>query len=110
MSESRFLRKTARVDLRLTPEDKIAIEKRARERNLTVVDFLTRAGLGRATRQRADVDAINELRSCVDELKAIHHVLNRIADGDKLITPVNMNAQMLAITMAIQRVWDNREY
>lgn len=107
MSNRKVLEKTTQINLRLTPTDKLAIEEKARERNLTVVDFLTRAGLGRASRQRTDVDAINALRSCVDELKGIHRALTHIGDGDKLITPANMNAQMLAITAAIQRVWVN---
>jgi len=107
MPKKRMLIKTAQMNLRMSPADKLAIEEKAGERNLTVVDFLTRAGLGRATRQRADVDAINALRSCSDELKGIHHTLKRIADGDKLITPSNMDAQMVAITTAILRVWNN---
>lgn len=107
MSKSRVLVKSTQMNLRMAPADKLAIEEKARERNLTVVEFLTRAGLGRATRQRADVDAINELRSCTDELKGIHHTLKRIADGDKLITPVTMDEQMRAITSAIQRIWNN---
>ncbi len=107
MANRKVLEKSARLELRLTPADKQAIEERAKERGLTVVEFLTRAGLGRATRQRADVDAINELRSCVDELKGMHHTLKRIADGDKLIAPVSMASLMLAVTEAIQRIWNN---
>jgi uncharacterized protein (DUF1778 family) len=107
MPKQKVFEKTARVNLRLTPADKQAIEEKARERNLTVVEFLTRAGLGRAARQRADVDAINALRACVDELKGTHDTLERIADGDKLIMPANMDAQMCAITAAIHRVWNN---
>jgi uncharacterized protein (DUF1778 family) len=107
MTKRRVLEKTAQLNLRLTPADKLAIEERAQERNLTVVDFLTRAGLGRATRQRADVDAINALRDCSDKLKAIHHTLQRIADGEELIPPANMAAQMSAITAVILRVWNN---
>lgn len=107
MDNRKMLKKSARLALRLTPADKQAIEERARERNLTVVDFITRAGLGRATRQRADVDAINALRSCADELKGIHHTLRGIADRDKVIAPENMDRQMRAITEAIQRVWNN---
>lgn len=107
MTNSRDLVKTARIDLRLSPEDKAAILEKARERNMTAVAFLTRAGLGRATRQRADVDAINELRACVDELKSIHHVLKLIANGDQLVPPAALQHQMEAITAAIQRVWNN---
>jgi hypothetical protein len=99
--------KKTNLIIRIDPELKMAIEEKARERNLTVTEYLTRAGLGRATRQRADVDAINELRACVDELKSIHHVLKLIANGDQLIPSAALEHQMAAITAAIQRVWNN---
>lgn len=107
MTKSRAVVKNARIDLRLSQEEKDAILEKANERNMTVVAFLTRAGLGRATRQRADVDAINELRTCVDELKSIHHVLKLIANGEQLIPAAALEQQMAAITAAIQRVWNN---
>lgn len=101
-------KKTESIRIRLTTEVKNTLNGKAAERNLTLSDFLTRAGLGRATRQRADVDAINELRGCAEELKAIHATLRALADGNGvLIDPAVMNAQMAAITATIERVWTN---
>lgn len=108
MSDIKSKKKTVAVLVKMTPEVKADIEQRARERNLTVTDFLTRAGLARATRQRADVDAINELRGCAEELKGIHATLRALADGSGVpIDPAVMNAQMAAITAGIERIWTN---
>jgi hypothetical protein len=101
-------KKTESIRMRLTAEVKNALEQKAAERNLSVTEFLTRAGLGRATRQRADVDAINELRGCAEELKSIHTTLRGLPEGSSgLIDPAVMNAQMAAITATIERVWVN---
>lgn len=108
MSEHKTKKKTVAVLIKMTPEVKADIEQRAGERNLTVTDFLTRAGLARATRQRADVDAINLLRACADELKEIHTTLRALEPGHgQVIDAEVMNQQMREITGAILRVWNN---
>jgi len=107
MPANREKPKTESVRMRISTEVKEEIIARAAERNLSMTDFLIRAGLGRATRDRADVDAINELRGCAEKLKEIYHVLKRIADGEQLIPPEIMDQQMVAITSCIDRVWRN---
>lgn len=97
--------KTETVILRVTPDVKQALVSKAAERNLTVTDFLTRAGLGRATRQRSDVDAINELRWCVDELKGIHRTLQQVEDRHAVIGQDTLDEAMRQVSAAIQRVW-----
>jgi uncharacterized protein (DUF1778 family) len=99
-------KRTARIDFRASEEEKAGIEERAGERNLTVGEYLIRAGLGRATRQRADVDAINLLRECRDQLKAIYHVVKTMPADAKAIEDATMDAQMAAITGAVLRVWN----
>lgn len=104
-------KRTARIDLRVSDEEKAGIEERAAERNLPIAEYLIRTGLGRATRQRADVDAINLLRECREQLKAIYHEVKAMPAGAQMIAPATMDAQMAAITGAVLRVWngDNEE-
>ncbi|KAA0178790.1 hypothetical protein FX016_22930 [Cupriavidus gilardii] len=97
--------KTARFELRLTVEEKREMEERAAERKLTLAEYLTRAGLGRAARQRADVDAIHQLMLCVEQLKAIHHTLRQLDAGDALLPMESLHETMEAVCEAIQRVW-----
>jgi uncharacterized protein (DUF1778 family) len=103
--KNREVTKSESLRLRLTAEDKAAIEGKARDRKLTVTDYLTRAGLGRAMRQRSDVDAINLLRECVDELKAMHASLQGIPEAGRALSPASMERTMDAVCAAIQRVW-----
>lgn len=96
------------MEIRISEEDKAAIEQRASERKLTTAEYIVRVGLARAMRQRADVDAINQLRECADQLKAIHAAISSLGQGQQIvIEPGLMNAQMKAITSAIERVWVN---
>jgi hypothetical protein len=106
MSDKRVKKKTAQVLVKMTPEDKAEIELRAQERNLTVTDYLTRTGLARATRQRADVDAINMLRECRDQLKEIYRAVKARPVGEGTISDPTMEAHMAAITGAVLRVWN----
>ncbi|NTB05856.1 plasmid mobilization protein [Agrobacterium tumefaciens] len=100
-------KKTQSIRMRLSDEMKSQLEARAAERNLSMTDYLIRAGMNRPTRQRADVDAINELRQCAEELKAMHATMQQLlALG--CAAPISsgaMDAQMAAITEAIGRVW-----
>lgn len=105
--KNREVTKSESLRLRLTAEDKVAIEGRARDRKLTVTDYLTRAGLGRAMRQRPDVDAINLLRECVDELKAMHATLQAVPESGRALSPACMDRTMEAVCAAIQRVWQS---
>lgn len=105
--KNREVTKSESLRLRLTAEDKLAIEGRARDRKLTVTDYLTRAGLGRAMRQRPDVDAINLLRECVDELKAMHVTLQAMPESGRTLSPACMDRTMDAVCAAIQRVWQS---
>jgi hypothetical protein len=91
----------------MTAEDKAVIEEKARDRTLTMTDYLTRAGLGRSARQRADVDAINLLRECADELKAIHATLRGVAAGEGVPSAATMDQTMQAVCVAINRVWQS---
>jgi len=101
--------KTAQMLLKMTPEVKAEIKQRAQDRNLDVTEYMTRAGLGRAMRQRADVDAINALRDCSDQLKQIYQLVQKIANGEAAIPVATMDAMMSAITTTITEVWTNRE-
>lgn len=107
IQKNREVTKSESLRLRLTAEDKVAIEGRARDRKLTVTDYLTRAGLGRAMRQRPDVDAINLLRECVDELKAMHATLQAAPESGRALSPGCMDQTMEAVCAAIQRVWQS---
>jgi len=99
--------KSATIILRVTAEDKRALEEKARERALTLTEYLTRTGLGRSARQRSDVDAINLLRECADELKAIHIALRGMPTDDAVSAGALMDETMQAICTAIGRVWQN---
>jgi hypothetical protein len=98
-------KRTEKLNFRASVEEKAGIEQRAAERNLPVGEYLIRVGLGRATRQRADVDAINLLRDCREQLKEIYHALQSLPDGGKLIPATTLDQQMAAITGAVLRVW-----
>lgn len=106
MPVNRVKKKTSQVLLKMTPEVKAEIEQRAQERNLTVTDYLTRTGLGRATRQRADVDAINLLRECREQLRELYHAVKALPANEQVISQDSMDAQMAAITGAVLRVWN----
>lgn len=99
-------KRTARIDLRVSDDEKAGIEERAAERNLPVGEYLIRTGLGRATRQRADVDAINLLRECREQLKAIYHEVKGSPGNTAVISTETMEKQMAAITGAVLRVWN----
>ncbi|MDR9062680.1 hypothetical protein FEP48_05541 [Burkholderia multivorans] len=109
MPKPREAQKSVSIRLRMTAEDKTAIEEKARDRALTVTEYLTRAGLGRSARQRPDVDAINLLRECADELKAIHATLLGMSAGDAAPTAAVMDQTMQAICAAIGRVWQSED-
>jgi hypothetical protein len=97
--------KSVSIRLRMTAQDKAAIEEKARDRALTVTEYLTSAGLGRSARQRADVDTINLLRECADELKAIHATLRGGAVAGGVPSAVTMDQTMQAVCAAINRIW-----
>lgn len=98
--------KAESIRMRLSTETKAQLQAKAAERNLSLTDYLVRAGLNRPSRQRADVDAINQLRECANELKSIHTTLQQLSLGtDAPIGANAMDAQMAAITEAIGRVW-----
>lgn len=109
MPKSSEVAKSVSVRLRMTAEDKAVIEEKARDRKLTVTDYLTRAGLGRSARQRADVDAINLLRDCVEELKAMHGTLKGFAVDEVALSAESMDDTMAAVCAAIQRVWQSED-
>ena len=102
-------KKTAQMLLKMTPEVKEEIKQRAAERHLDVTDYMPRAGLGRAMRQRADVDAINALRECSDQLKQIYQLVQSVKDGHAIVPVSSMETMMAAITRTIMDVWTNRE-
>ena len=102
-------KKSALISLRMTAEDKALIEEKARDRTLTVTDYLTRTGLGRSARQRVDVDAINLLRDCADELKTIHATLQGVAAGEGMPSADTMDQTMRAVCAAINRVWQSED-
>ncbi len=97
------------IRLRVSEEEKQDIEEKARDRKLSVTEYLIRAGRGRATRQRADVDAIQQLMNCVEELKALHRTLQQVANGagGAPIATETMEATMQTVCTAIQRVWNS---
>jgi uncharacterized protein (DUF1778 family) len=99
--------KSATVILRVTPDTKRAFEEKADERKLSVTEYLTRAGLGRAARQRSDVDAINLLRDCADELKAIHATLCEGGERLEALANQTLDEPMRAVISAINRVWQS---
>lgn len=99
--------KSARFELRISPEEKRAIEEKAAERKLTVSEFVIRAALGRAARQRSDVDAIYQLTLCVDQLKAIHRQLLAGEAEPGALSLSTLDGTMQAVCAAIQRVWTN---
>lgn len=101
--------KSAVVILRVTPDTKRLFEEKAADRKLSVTDYLTRAGLGRAARQRVDVDAINLLRDCADELRAIHATLKEGGIDIEALATEALNEPMRAVIDAINRVWVSGE-
>jgi hypothetical protein len=92
--------KSARLVMRVTQHERLAIEDRADERKLTVSDFLLRCALGTAATRHADVDAINHLRNCCMEVKNLYHAHSGVPEA--LFTEL-----MEAATAAITRVWEN---
>ncbi|WP_241136325.1 plasmid mobilization protein MobA [Achromobacter insuavis] len=62
MSNSESRKKTKHIMVRVTPEEKAAIEAKARDVNLSAPAFLVAAGLGRQTRSKVEEHLINELR------------------------------------------------
>lgn len=109
MPKQRGAQKSVSIRLRMTAEDKAVIEEKARDRALTVTEYLTRAGLGRSARQRPDVDAINLLRECADELKAIHATLHGMSAGESAPGGATLDQTMQAICAAIGRVWQSED-
>ncbi|APA90254.2 hypothetical protein BJG93_34645 (plasmid) [Paraburkholderia sprentiae WSM5005] len=101
--------KSAVVILRVTPDTKRSFEEKAADRKLSVTDYLTRAGLGRAARQRADVDAINLLRDCADELRGIHATLKAAGSELGALATEVLDEPMRAVIDAINRVWESGE-
>ncbi|BEU20001.1 hypothetical protein [Paraburkholderia sp. 22B1P] len=65
--------------------------------------------MGRAARQRADVDAINLLRACVDELKAIHAHLQGFHEAERALSSGPMDRTMASVCAAIRRVWQSED-
>lgn len=89
----------------MTHEVKATIQQCASKRKLTVTGFLIRAGFGRATRLRAEVDAINLLSACAYELTHMHALLRALeACHCQVIDAEIINDQMRKITAKIQRV------
>ncbi|MGP8437834.1 plasmid mobilization protein [Paraburkholderia fungorum] len=97
--------KSAVVILRVTPETKRSFEEKAADRKLSLTEYLTRAGLGRAARQRADVDAINLLRDCADELRGIHATMKTSGHELEALATEALDEPMRAVIAAINRVW-----
>lgn len=97
--------KVTSIRLRISIEDKAAIEEKATDRKLTVTEYLTRAGLGRSARQRVDVDAINLLRECVDELREIKARVSAPGGSVERLSDETLERTMTAVCAAIQRVW-----
>ena len=71
--ESRVKKKTAILTARLTPAEKAAIERRAKQANMTVTDYIVKSALGKNVRQT------DELIPILSELKAQGRNLNQLA-------------------------------
>lgn len=64
--------KTARVYIRVTPDEKAVIEQRANDCCLPVSDFVLRCAKSKQTRSKIDTLIINELRLFAMQLKEIY--------------------------------------
>lgn len=109
MAKTKAAAKVLSIRLRMSEEDKRSIEVKAAERKLSVTEFLTRAGLGRAARQRADVDAINLLRDCADQLRGIQAALKNGGPDFEARATEALGEPMRAVVDAIVRVWTSGE-
>ena len=65
-------KKTAIITARLTPAEKAAIERRAKQANMTVTDYIVKCALGKNVRQT------DELEPILSELKAQGRNLNQL--------------------------------
>ena len=65
-------KKTAILTARLTPAEKAAIERRAKQANMTVTDYIVKCALGKNVRQT------DELAPVLSELKAQGRNLNQL--------------------------------
>ena len=65
-------KKTAIITARLTPAEKAAIERRAKQANMTVTDYIVKCALGKNVRQA------DELAPVLSELKAQGRNLNQL--------------------------------
>ena len=65
-------KKTAILTARLTPAEKAAIERRAKQANMTVTDYIVKSALGKNVRQT------DELAPILSELKAQGRNLNQL--------------------------------
>lgn len=65
-------KKTAILTARLTPAEKAAIERRAKQANMTVTDYIVKCALGKNVRQT------DELTPILSELKAQGRNLNQL--------------------------------
>lgn len=66
-------KKTAILTARLTPAEKATIERRAKQANMTVTDYIVKCALGKNVRQT------DELEPILSELKAQGRNLNQLA-------------------------------
>lgn len=97
MSTSENRKKTKHIMVRVTPEEKIAIEEKARDVNLSPPAFLLAAGFGRQTRTRGDEHLVNELRRLGGLQK---HLFN---EGGGLLSK-EYSQVLVAIRDAIERI------
>ena len=65
-------KKTAILTARLTPAEKATIERRAKQANMTVTDYIVKCALGKNVRQT------DELAPILSELKAQGRNLNQL--------------------------------
>lgn len=90
--------KTLFYKLRLTEEEKTQLTAKAAECAMPLSQYLLAAGLGRRTRARSDVEAINLLRGIAADIKALHS-----------LTPPSVEPQLQRaldeVVAAIARVW-----
>ncbi|MBU2714528.1 plasmid mobilization protein MobA, partial [Zooshikella harenae] len=61
MSQSENRKKTKIIMVRVTEDEKEALEEKASDTGVSVPEFLRRAGLGRKTKSKVESQIINEL-------------------------------------------------
>jgi uncharacterized protein (DUF1778 family) len=93
------LRKTDRIEIRVTPEEKMIITTKSKQANKSISEYIIKSSIGK------EIIVINELPEMITELRRIGNNINQLTRlaNSRIITCVDLEN----IKKELQKLWQS---